>query len=353
MAPPPTDREDRARATVARGLEFLESVQRVDGALPSAKWRREGTQIVDVAAEEAVFPTMFMAVSLLRVTGAERIRSRAADFAARHMEPAGVWRYLTRADAFRDSLAADVDDTALASLLLRECGRDVPRNRWLLLSNRDRDGQFFTWITAQGRWHLHPGRWRILAHQWKHRRRMREYYTASAARVTDVDAGVSANVVLYLGGDGNQALAQRLLDIVRTRSERASDRWYSDPFTLWYLISRALRPFTPLAGPVLVERVAGEQPVTPVQFAHAISVLLDWDADPPETWVDAVLAAQRPGGEWPREPVYTAWDEEWGGEATSTTFCVEALARWSARRDRGRSGSGSGCQGGPDRPVSA
>jgi hypothetical protein len=284
---------------------------------------------VDVVAEEAVFPTTFMAVSLLRVAGTERICSRAADFAQRHMEPAGVWRYLTGADPFRDSLAVDVDDTALASLLLRECGRDVPRNQRLLMSNRDRDGQFFTWITAQGRWQLHPGRWRILAHQWPHRRRMREYYTASAARVTDVDAGVSANVLLYLGGERNAALVQGLLDIVRTRSEGASDRWYSDPFALWYLISRALRPIAPPAGPVLVERVAGEHPVTPVQLAHAICVLLDWGADPSETWVDALLDAQLPGGEWPREPVYTAWDEEWGGEATTTTFCVEALARWS------------------------
>lgn len=45
-------------------------------------------------------------------------------------------------------------------------------------------------------------------------------------------------------------------------------------------------------------------------------------------WIDALIDAQPPGGEWPREPVYTAWDEEWGGEATTTSFCVEALARW-------------------------
>ncbi|MCW2957281.1 MAG: hypothetical protein JWP18_84 [Solirubrobacterales bacterium] len=90
---------------------------------------------MDVVAEEAVFPTMFVAASLLRVAGTERICSRAADFAQRHMEPAGVWRYLTGADPFRDSLAVDVDDTALASLLLRECGRDVPRNQRLLMSN--------------------------------------------------------------------------------------------------------------------------------------------------------------------------------------------------------------------------
>lgn len=327
-----------------RGLRFLESAQRADGALPSAKWRLEGTTTVDLVAEEAVFPTVFMAVSLMRVPGAERICSRALDFIERHMEPAGVWRYLTRADPFRDSLAPDVDDTALASLLLRDSGREVPRNTRLLLSNRDRDGQFYTWITSQGHWQLHPGRWRVLAHLWPHRERLREYYTASAARVTDVDAGVNANVLLYLGGDRNEALARSLLDIVRTRSEGASDRWYSDPFMLWYLISRALRPIAPEAGPVLVERLAGERPQSPVQLSHAICVLLDWDAHPPEEWIDALLATQRPGGEWPRERVFGSstesaespdrpvWIEENGGEATTTSFCLEALARWSQRR---------------------
>jgi hypothetical protein len=318
-------------------LKLLESAQRPDGALPSAKWRLEGTTVVDLVAEEAVFPTVFMAVSLMRVAGAEGICSRAVDFVERHMEPAGVWRYLTRADPFRDSLAPDVDDTALASLLLRESGRDVPDNARLLMSNRDREGQFYTWITAQGRWPSSAGRWRVLAHQLPHRDRMRAYYTGSAARVTDIDAGVNANVLLYLGVDGNDALARSLLDIVRTRSEGASDRWYSDPFTLWYLISRALTPMGRPAGAVLVERVAGERPVTPLQLSHATCVLLDWDAHPPEEWIDALVDAQLPGGEWPREPVYTAADEEWGGEATTTAFCVEALARWSDAQGPGTS----------------
>lgn len=336
MTRPSTDRDDRARAAADRGVVCLEAAQRPDGALPSLKWRREGTTIVDVVPEEAVFPTVFMATSLVRVAGTERICSRAADFVERHVEPAGVWRYLTRADPFRDSLAPDVDDTALASLLLRERGRDVPRNTRLLMSNRDPEGQFYTWITAQGRWHVNIGRWRVLARQFRHRHRMREYYTTSAARVTDVDAGVSANVLLYLGAGGNGALARNLLDIVRTRSEGASDRWYSGPFTLWYLISRALRPIAPDAGAVLVERIASERPATPLQHAHAICVLLDWGAHPPDDWIDALVDTQLPGGEWPREPVYTAWDEEWGGEATTTAFCIEALARWCETRGQRR-----------------
>ena len=67
-----------------------------------------GDEIVDVLPEEAVCPTLVMAMSLRRVPEAESIWGRILDFIERHREPAGVWRYLTPADAFRDSLEVPV-----------------------------------------------------------------------------------------------------------------------------------------------------------------------------------------------------------------------------------------------------
>lgn len=331
------DRELAARAqdAAAAGLRFLAASQLPSGALPSAKWRCVDGAITDVVAEDAVFPTALMAVALLGVPGADaqEIRERATAFLEHQMEPGGVWRYLTRGDPFADSLAPDVDDTALASLLLRCAGRSVPANEPLLLSNRDREGRFFTWITIRGRWWPRPERWRILARRLPHARRMWQYYTTSAARTGDIDAGVNANVLLYLGGsEATQPVAERLLALVRDDRASFADRWYSDPLTVWYLASRALRPIAPEGRRAFLARANGARPGTALQHAHVICVLLDWEQRPPDEHVEAILDAQQADGSWAAFAVYTAREEQWGGPATTTALCVEALSRWAIPR---------------------
>jgi hypothetical protein len=145
---------------------------------------------------------------------------------------------------------------------------------------------------------------------------------------------VNANVVLYLGPRRGAERAVEYLIGVARRGEIA-DRWYQDPFTLWYLISRALSRHRIAAGAVLLEHVASSRPTTPLQLAQAVCIALDWGGQVPDEWIGALVASGSPGGGWERLPLYSVGDLRWGGQAATTALAVEALARWlAAVRDK-------------------
>jgi 4-hydroxybenzoate polyprenyltransferase len=314
---------------VAAGLRFLRAVQQADGSLPSATWRMAGDREFHLGPERAVFQTAFIGSVLLGVPGAEAIVGRVTQFVEAHREPESVWRYLTKDDPRFDSLAPDVDDTALSALLLRAAGQSVGAAEAVLVSNRDRAGRFYTWITVLGGCWRSPGRLRILIRRRSHRRLVHAGFKYQHQRIRDIDAGVNANVVLHLGRrPGTERAVAYLLDVARRGA--TADRWYQDPLTLWYLISRALHRHGINAGDVLLERLASCRPTTSLQLAQAVCIALDWGGGVPETWIAGLLASQSPGGGWERIAIYSVADERWGGEATTTALCVEALARWLA-----------------------
>jgi hypothetical protein len=332
----PEDLAPEAATALAAGLRFLQSAMRADGSLPSAKWRLAGGEEVDLVPERAVFPAALIGSVLLGVVGAEEIVAGTTRFVAAHREPEWVWRYLTQADPFADSLPPDVDDTALAALLLREAGDRVGTADAVLLSNRDRAGRFLTWITFRGEWWRSPARVRLLIRRLPHLRRVYRAFKEGMPRIRDMDAGVNANVVLYLGRHpGAERTVQYLVDL--TRRGEIADRWYQDPLTLWYLISRALHRHGIAAGAVVLERLAECEPETPLQLAQATCIALDWGAPVPAEWIAGLAGSQSAGGGWERLPIYSVADQRWGGEATTTAFCVTALARWLRA---GRSGGG-------------
>lgn len=314
---------------LAAGLQFLEAVQRADGSLPSATWRMAGDREFHLGPEQAVFQTVFIGSVLLGVPGAEAIVGHVTQFVEAHREPEWVWRYLTKDDPRFDSLAPDVDDTALSALLLRAAGQSVGAADAVLLSNRDRSGRFYTWITVRGGWWRSPARLRIILRRRSHLRLVHAGFKHQHQHIRDLDAGVNANVVLHLGRrPGTERAVAYLLDVAGRGA--IADRWYQDPLTLWYLISRALHGHGISAGAVLLERLASCRPTTPLQLAQAVCIALDWGGRVPEEWIAGLLASQSSGGAWERLAIYSVADERWGGEATTTALCVEALARWRA-----------------------
>lgn len=320
-----------ASEAVAAGLRFLETIQHADGSMPSAKWRIVAGEEADLVAEQAVFPTAFIGSVLLGVPGAETIVGRATRFLEHHREPHWVWQYLTQDDPHADSLPPDVDDTALAALLLGAAGHDVTAADRVLLSNHDRTGRFFTWITVRGAWWRVPARVRILVRRRHHLRRLHVTFTVDSPRIDDIDAGVNANVVLHLGCRPGTERAVHHLVTVASRGEIA-DRWYQDPLTLWYLISRALSRHQVTDGAVLLERLAECTPTTQLQLAQAVCIALDWGATVSEDWVEGLLGSQSTRGGWTRVAIYADAQERWGGEATTTSLAVAALSRWLAAR---------------------
>jgi hypothetical protein len=207
----------------------------------------------------------------------------------------------------------------------------------VLLSNRDAEGRFYTWITVRGAWWRSRARVRIVLRQLPHLDDLIAGFRNDAPRVRDMDAGVNANVVLHLGRrPGTERAIDYLLQVAR--SGEVDDRWYQDPLTLWYLISRALNRHGIAAAITFRQRLAECDPSTPLQLAAAICVALDWGAPVPDEWIAEVLASQSPNGEWERLTIYAYTEENlrWGGEAITTAMCVEALARWLGSIDSRR-----------------
>jgi hypothetical protein len=331
--------QTEATHALTAGLQFLKASQQADGSFLSDWYRVAGDEVVDVRPENSFFQTAFIGSVLLGVAGAEAIVRGVTQFAEDRREPGSVWRYLTKEHPGTAAMAPDVDDTALAAMLLREAGRPTDEADAVLLSNRDRKGRFFTWITVLGSWWRSPARVRILIDRRPQLRDVIVGFKADNQRVRDLDAGVNANVVLYLGRRrGTERTINYLIDVAR--SAEIADRWYQDPFTLWYLISRALHKHGIQAGAVLLEHLGSSRPTSPLQLAEAVCIALDWGGQVPEQWIAGLLASQSPDGSWERIPLYSVKDERWGGEATTTALCVEALARWlGATRQTRRSAS--------------
>lgn len=320
-----------ALRAVSAGLRFLQLSQQTDGSFLSDWWRAVGDEEADTTPENSFYQSAFIGSVLSAVEGAAMIVRGVTQFVETQRDPGCVWRYLTKTHPGFAWMPPDADDTALASLLLREAGQPVGTADAVLLSNRDRQGRFYTWITVFGAWWRSPARVRILLHRLPQLRKVVQVFRRSHPSLRDRDAGVNANVVLYLGrGPGTDRAVNYLIDVARRGV--IDDRWYQDPFTLWFLISRALHRHGTREGAVLLEHLGSSRPKTPLQLAEAVCIALDWDGLVPEEWVAGLLASQSPGGGWERGPLYSVKgkDERWGGEATTTALCVTALSRWVA-----------------------
>lgn len=333
---------DAVRAGLARGLAFLEAAQLANGEFRVfTSLRRDMAD--EGTPDPSVFPTAMIAHCLSYAGEADATRGRALDFLLTQRDRNGLWRHWTRAHPFFRQLPPDLDDTACVSAALAQTGRPGAAERALLLANRDRHGRFLTWIV--------PGmRWRGAAHaraawpQLAHLPTLVMFFRKTSAAPGDVDAGVNANVLHYLGAcPGHEAVVDWLLDIVRNRGEADADKWYENPFMLWYLFARALAPLSAEAPAAILARLDEREPAAALEHALAIATRLSCGAQPRPEEIEGLLAAQAADGSWPRAAVYFGGRERradgrlapahpdtphWGSEEVTTGFAVEALARW-------------------------
>lgn len=306
------------RRAIEKGAAFLESAQLPNGEIP-IEIATTASMSGDRSRQPCVFPAALAARALSIVPAAARIRSRALDFLQREMSSDGLWRHPSREYPEHRDTPLDLDDTSIASAALEAAGRTFPNNRPILLAHRERNGLFRTWIV---RWWRNPLRtWRF-------------FFFRRTAEMSDVDAVVNANVVLYLGVcDETRPAIEHLLAVLRANREMASTIWYGSPFTVWYFFSHALHEIAPEASEMIVPRVEAAAPANALELALASSTLLLWKRVPD---VGPLLDAQLPSGAWPRAGFYhmgrRRMDAQpkppwWGSEALTTVFAIEALSR--------------------------
>jgi hypothetical protein len=277
------------------------------------------------------------------------MRRRAVGFLLREQDRFGLWRHWPRRHPQRIAIPPDLDDTSCASLALMAAGEEAPRNARFLLANRNRDGLFLTWILPRRAIHVPLAPGQLARAPFLYR-----FFRATSAEPNDVDAVVNANALFYLGTfPGAETVAAFLTQVLAEGREQQCDKWYDNPFAIWYFFSRALERVVPGAVSLVAGRLSCHAPVNALERALAICALFSCNVCPPDTMIESLIAAQRADGSWLREPLYHGGRKRsghgvlaapdphtphWGSEALTTGFCIEALARWlgSAARLMGR-----------------
>ncbi|KPH58094.1 hypothetical protein ACLIMP_19185 [Novosphingobium aerophilum] len=333
------------RSAIRSGLAYLESVQLESGELPSFS-AHSCDMIERRVSDPCVFVTAFIANVLAECPQAALIFERACSFLTREREAGGFFRYWKKGH-HGQYVPLDVDDTALGAAALGKLGRQSD-NRAVLLENRDPHGMFYTWIVpSRGRRH-----WRLIGRDWRQAfapLRSRQLFASGRIERDDVDAGINANVLVWLGSfEGDDRVIDKLVEILRGGREPSCDRYYNDPFLILYMFSRALVGRSEEARSLILSRTSVSPEAPAIHVALAILVRSIWGAPIDEDWIDRLLLAQQPAGEWPIAPLYVASRERrgyldfapapekvWrvGSEAMTTALSVSALDRALAGRE--------------------
>lgn len=102
----------------------------------------------------SVFLTSSIAIALLKSENsvAKEICLKSAKFIKSQMEADGLWRFYPHHGLFKFNTPMDVDDTSLASYLLKECNIDFSDNKNILLKQIDRKGNFYIWFLPRLRY---------------------------------------------------------------------------------------------------------------------------------------------------------------------------------------------------------
>jgi hypothetical protein len=333
-----------------RAIDFLVGNQLPTGQFKTYGGPEETLQTGYIVVDE-VFTTSLVLYTLGFVRG-DRVNwmnQKAVRFLLKEKMRPGVWRYWTgfyngkrRAKLGWEDVwnPPDIEDTALISLALARNGVKFPRNRELILANRRADGLFYTWIVPRPQYPRNLAYWQVVLPQYFIPRELDIYWKFSGARRDDIDGGINANVLLYLGErPETQAAIDFLIKVVREEREAECCKWYRRPMTIRYFISRAhfhgVKRLAVIKDEI-VQRV--EQSLTgadsfrsPLEVAMSISTWLNFQYQPPllEPAVDYLLATQSVDGSWLRGTLYgRAGDYNFGSEEITTGLCLEALARY-------------------------
>jgi hypothetical protein len=289
---------------------------------------------------------MLAAYALEFVPGATGLIERAIRFLVDQRSRCGVWHHWRRDHPQFTIIPPDTDCTSCASVVLTRRGVSGAADRRILLDNRNRRGLFYTWFLPRLRWTSAPHR-RVMLDQLRLILAQGPFFRNMRSRADDVDAVVNANCLYALGPfPGDACVIDHLVEVLRTGNERRCDKWYDNPFAVWYFFSRVLCERVPETADLIAERIASADPETALDLALGIASLVSCKRRPRDGWIERLLDAQLASGAWPCAAIYfggrarrpDGWFDDpapgtpfWGSEAVTTAFCLQALAQAGER----------------------
>jgi hypothetical protein len=296
--------------------------------------------------DSTVFPTAIIASSLLhlkKMPVASEILSKSVGFLQYQMMRGGAWNYFTKWNSLFKICPADVDDTVFASYVLRSLKINYPDNKQLLLANRNAKGLFYTWFTLRLNRSLNKNYWLLLLRELKHPITGYFFWRKNECNRSDIDAVVNANVLFYLGPDKDtEPVINYLVNIIEKGEEDDCDKWYRNPFTVYYFLSRNYRQCSTELNSVrepIISRIIhtakenGQLGESVLDTALAVITLLhlNYKAEVVTNAIAYLLTSQATQGNWPRHLLFYGGPKRligWGSEELTTGFCLEALAMY-------------------------
>ena len=274
---------------------------------------------------------------------------KGCDYLARGMEANGVARYVA-GYAQPVYFPADIDDTVLALMVLRQHGSPFVDNRQMLTRNVDRNGRFYTWFMPRWRHAPGPGNLAWLIRDYRtFEPRLREKSLAYRDHMIkefreSMEPGILANVALYLGENRvtRRAIASVVADVERGTVYLG---YYNELLFAYFHIARAvaggITAFGRLKDRIVAEVVARQDQDGCVRdgFATAVAALTLMDL---ECWDHEALA--RAIGRLADDPMFeSGWVPQHycndldgifldGGAELTAAFFLAALERWRERQ---------------------
>jgi len=350
---------DELDFSIDKGLLFLEDRQLANGGFPCIFAQTEnciaeellefddGVKKSKVTQEDdTIFPASLIGVSLLHLKDnfvARKILDQVASFLLQNKSHYGMWRHYRGAHQLATFIPNDLDNSSLASFVLKELGFPAPDNYSIFKSNRSKNGLFYTWVTLRPQWVSNSKYWMSIWEEYRHPIGQYYFWKLMPCEKRDIDAVVNSNVLFYLGeGENTEAVVDLMVQVIEEGREETCDKWYSTAIMVYYFFSKNIQKGIPKLEPlkeIIKNRISAELKSdgqifkSVLETAMAVSALINmgYPQDIPKKSIQYLLNAQNPEGSWDKWAIYYGKPSKtsgFGDDAISTSFVLEALHKY-------------------------
>jgi hypothetical protein len=332
---------DLTEEAINRGVDYLSQHQYPNGEFCSYISPDDAMQGGCITDSTVFFTSVIGSclLSLPKTPAVEPILSRVTDFLRYQMVGGGVWNFFSIIHPMRRILPYDADSLSFAGNFLLERGEQL-NNKQLLLDNRARNGLFYTWFVLHPKLHTNKTLWRLSLRGF---RTPVHCFLFLHRNGEDVNLGVNASILAYLGDmPATAPVISEIIKVIASGREHDCDKWYRNPFTIYYLIARAYNRGVKKLQPVtetIIERIlatastGGQLGKSIFDTAIGVTTLINLGCTSKELHraIDFLIKNQGAHGEWPRWLFFYLNPESaygWGSEELTTALCLEAIARY-------------------------